>query len=106
MDNADIEELFQAIGPVSIRRMFGGKGIYADGMIVAVFLRDTMMLKGDAEAGPLYEAAGGRQWTYQHNKTGKQVSMPYWSLPESGFDDPEEMAHWARTAFEVALRAR
>lgn len=106
MDNDALEELFQALGPVAIKRMFGGKGIYCDGMIIALFLRDSVMLKGDAEAAPRYEAAGGRQWTYTHRKTGKDVKMPYWTLPESAWDDPDEMADWARMAFDVARRAR
>jgi DNA transformation protein and related proteins len=106
MDNADIEELFQSLGRVSVKRMFGGKGIYCDGIIMALWLRDTMMLKGDAEAGEKYEAAGSTQWTYTHNKTGKDVKMPYWTLPESAWDDPDEMAFFARVAFEAALRSR
>lgn len=106
MDNVELEELFQAVGPVSIRRMFGGKGVYCDGLIIAIWLRDSLLLKGDAESAEKYEAAGGQQWTYQHRKTGKDVKMPYWTLPESAFDDPDEMAEWARIAFETALCAR
>ncbi len=106
MDNADIEEMFSSLGPVSIRRMFGGKGVYVDGKIVACELDGGMMLKGDAQAGPLYEAAGGRRWTYVHNKTGKDVAMPYWSVPEDAWDDPDEMAKWVRIALDAALRAK
>jgi DNA transformation protein len=36
MDDERIAELFESLGPVSIRRMFGGKGIYFDGVIIAV----------------------------------------------------------------------
>ena len=75
MDNDDIQDLFQSVGRVAVKRMFGGKGIYADGMIIAVYLRDTLMLKGDKEAAPLYEAAGSRQWTYTHSKSNKPVAM-------------------------------
>jgi DNA transformation protein len=106
MDNAAIEEMFQSLGQITIRRLFGGKGIYCDGRIIACYLRDEMMLKGDAEAGPLYEAAGSKQWTYTHNKTGKAVSMPYWFVPVSAYDDPDEMAEWVRIAYAAALRAK
>ncbi len=106
MDNDQLEEMFQAVAPISIRRMFGGKGIYSDGEIIAIWLRDRMLLKGDAECAPQYEAQGGVQWTYQHNKTGKDVKMPYWSMPEIGWDDPDEMATLARTALGAALRSR
>jgi DNA transformation protein len=103
MDNDAIEEMFQALGPVSIRRMFGGKGIYHRGIIFALDLFDEIMLKGDSETAPLLEAAGARRWSYE-GKTGKPVAMPYWSVPEEAYDDPDEMAKWVRLAFEAAVR--
>jgi DNA transformation protein len=106
MDADSIQDLFQAVGPVTIKRMFGGKGIYVDGMIIAIDLRDELRLKGDAEAAALYEAAGSRQWTYTHKKSEKPVAMPYWSMPEEAFDDPDEAAKWVRVALEAALRSR
>ncbi len=106
MDNAAIEEMFQSLGPVTIKRMFGGKGVYFDGLIVAVDLRGEMMLKGDDEAGALYEEAGARRWEYIHNKSGKEVKMPYWSVPDDAWDDPDEMAKWVRIALEAAVRAQ
>lgn len=105
MDADDIQDLFRAVGPVTIRRMFGGKGIYVDGRIFAVILRDELMLKGDAEAGPLYEAAGSSQWTYGHSKSGKPVAMPYWPIPSAAFDDPDEAEKWAKIAVGAAMRA-
>jgi DNA transformation protein and related proteins len=36
MDDAAIRDMFAGLGPVTIRRMFGGKGIYHDGIIVAL----------------------------------------------------------------------
>ncbi|MDB5523240.1 MAG: competence protein TfoX [Rhizobium sp.] len=105
MDNDDIQDLFQSVGPVTIKRMFGGKGIYLDGMIIAIHLRDELMLKGDKEAGPLYEEAGSHQWTYTHNKSKKPVSMPYWPIPSEAFDDSDEAAKWVRVAVEAARRS-
>jgi DNA transformation protein and related proteins len=105
MDNERIAELFEGLGLVSIRKMFGGKGIYFDGVIVAIVVRGELMLKADAESAPEFEAAGCRQWTYTGSRHGKLVSMPYWSVPDSAFDDPDEMAVWARRAYEAGLRA-
>jgi DNA transformation protein len=105
MENDDIQDLFQSVGPVTIKRLFGGKGIYVDGMIVACYLRDELMLKGDNEAAPLYEAAGSRRWTYTHNKSNKPVSMPYWPIPPEALDDPDEAAKWIRIAVEAARRS-
>ena len=105
MDSEGISDLFSGLGPVSIRRMFGGKGIYFEGTIIAVELRGELMLKGDGVVAPDYEAAGAKQWTYVHSRHGKTVAMPYWTIPDSALDDPDEMAVWARKAYEAGLRA-
>ncbi|MFD1983103.1 TfoX/Sxy family protein [Mesorhizobium newzealandense] len=104
MDNERIAELFEGLGTVSIRKLFGGKGIYFDGVIVAIVLRGELMLKADAESAPDFEAAGCRQWTYTGSRHGKLVSMPYWTIPDSAFDDPDEMTAWARRAYEAGRR--
>jgi DNA transformation protein len=103
VDNAAIAEIFAALGEVAIRRMFGGKGVYADGRIVAVEVAGEVLLKADARSAPEFEAAGSRQWTYD-GKNGP-VKMPYWSLPAEAFDDPDEMAIWVRLAAQAAARA-
>ncbi len=104
MDNIEIEDMFSALGPVTIKRMFGGKGVYHKGLIVAVEVRDEMLLKADAVSAPEFEAAGARRWFYE-GKKGKPINMPYWSVPEDAFDDPDVMARWVRLAYEAALRA-
>lgn len=105
MDNAAIEEMFQSLGPVTIKRMFGGKGIYHMGLIIALEVRGEMLLKADEESAAAFEAAGSRRWTYDGRK-GKPIAMPYWSIPDDAFDDPEIMADWVRLAYEASLRAQ
>jgi DNA transformation protein len=105
MDDERIAELFDGLGPVSIRRMFGGKGIYHQGVIIAVVLRGELLLKADAESGPDFAAAGAQQWTYTGSRHGKAVAMPYWTVPDGALDDPDEMTVWARKAYEAGLRA-
>jgi DNA transformation protein len=103
MDNASIEEIFEGLGPVSIRRMFGGKGIYYQELIIAIDLRGEIVLKADKTSGPAFAAAGATQWAYE-GKKGKPVLMPYWSIPDSALDDPDELKKWVVMAFEAALR--
>ncbi len=105
MTEDDLRDLFAGLGEVSIRRMFGGKGIYHNGVIIAVFLRGELLLKGDGQLAPEREAAGCRRWTYAHRRTGSEVSMPYWTAPDAALDDPDEMAIWARKAYEAGLRS-
>ncbi|MBX3531115.1 MAG: TfoX/Sxy family protein [Rhizobiaceae bacterium] len=104
MDDDSIRDLFAGLGPVSIRRMFGGKGIYFDGLIVGLDLGDEVVLKADAVSAPRFESAGSRQWTYDGQK--KPVAMPYWSIPDSAIDDSDELRTWTRLAYEAALRAK
>ena len=104
MERDEIEEMFAGLGPVAIRRMFGGKGVYHRGLIIAVELRSEMLLKADGLSAPAFEAAGARRWTYP-GRTGKPVAMPYWSIPDEALDDPDTMARWARLAYEAALRS-
>lgn len=105
MDRADIEEIFAGLGPVTIKRLFGGKGVYVQGLIVAIDWRDELLLKADAVSAPQFEAAGASQWRYQGRK-GRPVAMPYWTIPVDAFDDPDLMLHWLRLAHAAALRAR
>lgn len=106
MDRECIEELFAGLGPVSIRRMFGGKGIYLDGVIFAIELGGELMLKADAEVALDFAAAGCRQWVYPNRKTGKPVPMPYWTVPDEALDDPDEMTPWARKALGAGRRSQ
>lgn len=107
MDAEFIKDLFASVGPVTIRRMFGGQGIYADGMIIAVVLSTGQLhVKGDDVSGPVYEAEGMERWRYINKKSGKPAAMPYWQVPESALDDPDDMGKWARLALETAIRAK
>lgn len=105
MDNAAIEEMFEPLGRVSIRKMFGGKGIYHNGLIVALEVYGDILLKADAVSAPQFMAAGSRQWVYE-SKTGKPASMPYWSIPDEALDDPEAMEKWLRLAYDASVRAK
>ncbi|WP_099866591.1 TfoX/Sxy family protein [Pararhizobium haloflavum] len=102
MDIIDIEDFFLPLGPVSIRRMFGGKGIYFEGRIIAIELGGELLLKADADSGPRFAAAGATQWQYQGKS--KPVKMPYWSVPDCALDDPEARRVWLVEAHEAALR--
>ncbi len=81
MDHDAISDLFAGLGPVSIRRMFGGKGIYFDGVIIAVELRGELMLKGDAIVAPDYEAAGASNGPTSTRATASRSPCPTGRCP-------------------------
>ena len=103
MDEDQLRELFASIGPIAIRRLFGGQRIYADGTIVALVLRGQLYFKGDDEVGGLYEKAGAVRWRYAR-KDGRPASIPYWTAPDAIFDDPDEAELWCSVALEASRR--
>ncbi len=104
MDNAAIEEMFAGLGPVTIKKMFGGKSIYFNGIITAIETDGEIYLKADAISAPAFDAAGARQWSYDGK--GKSVKMPYWTVPDAALDDPDALKNWTKLAYEAALRVK
>ncbi|MBL8564399.1 MAG: TfoX/Sxy family protein [Hyphomicrobiaceae bacterium] len=97
-------ELLAGAGPVIARRMFGGAGLYADGIMFALVANDILYLKADAETEPRFRDAGMIPFTYTGR--GKAVVMSYWRAPEHLYDEPDEMVEWARAAMAAARRAQ
>ena len=88
-DVARAAELFEGVGPLTTRKMFGGLGIYSDGRIFAIVMSDgTVRLKGQGAMVDRFEDLGMARWTYQRPGQ-KAAAMPYWALPDDMLDDPE-----------------
>ena len=99
-----IAEIFSAFGRVSVRRMFSGAGVFSDGMMIALVSRDVVYLKADAQTIPAFEAERLAPFSYQR-KDGTHTIKSFWRMPERLYDDPDELAQWARQARDAALRA-
>lgn len=106
MQDDDIRDMFASLGTVTIKRMFGGKGIYHNGLIVALEVDGEVLLKADTVSAPQFTEAGSSQWQYEGKKAGKPIAMPYWSIPDEAIDDHEHFAKWAALAYEASLRAK
>jgi DNA transformation protein len=98
-------DLFSGMGPVEARRMFGGAGLYADGVMFGLIDDDVIFLKVDEALRADVAAAGSHSWIYTERK-GPKAGIPqetsYWSLPESALDDPEEACAWGFRSLAVA----
>jgi DNA transformation protein len=101
MDAAFIHELFGVFGRVDIKRMFSGQGIYADGVIFAIVSGDLIYLKTDETTRAAFERENAKPLTFT-KKSGQRMVTSYWRLPERLYDDPDELAQWARQAVGVA----
>jgi DNA transformation protein and related proteins len=105
MDAEDIGEVFRAFGPVRIRRMFGGQGIYRGELMFALEAGGELYLKADRETEDLFKSLGSRPFAYT-DRNGRTATMSYWLMPDSALDDPDEAAELATRAFEAAQRAK
>ena len=104
MDRDFLIDLFADFGPVTIRRMFSGFGISADGTNFALALRSGLYFRADEASIPQFEAEGSKPFQYQTRAKTVTVNS-YWELPARLFDDSEELGAWARTALAAAQRA-
>ena len=104
MDRDFLIDLFADFGPVTIRKMFSGFGISADGTNFALALRAGLYFRADDQTIPQFEAEGSKPFQYQTRAKTVTVNS-YWQLPARLFDDSEELADWARTALAAAQRA-
>ncbi len=104
-DLAFAVELLSGMGRVEARRMFGGAGLYAEGLMFGLVDDGIIFLKVDAALKEALVAAGSRPWVYSQSK-GPKAGVPqetsYWSLPEAALDDPDEARDWGRRALAAA----
>jgi DNA transformation protein len=97
-------ELLADFGPVTSRRMFGGAGLYLDGVMFALIADEVLHLKADADLAAALAAEGSVPFVYAGKR--KPVTMSYWRLPEAALDDPEAACAWAARALTVARAAK
>ncbi len=98
-----IKEALEAFGPVDTRRMFGGAGVFREKLMFGLVADEQLYLKTDDENRPDFEAEDCAPFIYEA-KGNKRTVMAYSLVPERLYDDPDEMAAWARKAFDAALR--
>ncbi len=97
-------EQMAGFGPVTIRAMFGGAGVIRNGLMFALIDDEVLYLKADDTTKAAFVAENLSQFTYT-SRGGKLMEMAYWRIPERCLDDSDEMAHWCRLAYGVALKA-
>jgi DNA transformation protein len=99
-----VVELMSGWATVSVRRMFGGYGLYREGLMFALVAEDELFFKTDMGNVTQFEQAGIRPFVYQNQ--ARTVQMSYWSAPEASLESPDEMGNWCQSAYGAALRAQ
>ncbi len=99
-----IKDHLTGFGPTSFKRMFGGVGLFAQGIMFGLIADDVLYFKKDADNTKMFDAEGLSSFCYE-SKTGKRTILSYCRAPERVLDDPDEMQHWAQSAMAAAIRA-
>lgn len=102
-----LAELFEPVGGVTFKNMFGGTGIFKHGLMFGLVMDDRVALKVDGATEQDFIDEGMEQWTYSRegDKAARKRSFGYWYIPERLLEDSEELYEWAMKAFDVAVRA-
>ena len=98
------DDLFAPFGRIVVRRMFGGEGLFRDGLMFAIVHEDRLYFKTSEESRQAFIAEGTGPLFYKF-KNAEGVLTSYYELPDRLYDDPDELAEWAHAAFAVALQS-
>jgi DNA transformation protein len=103
MDAEGLQKFFAPFATVTVRGMFGGRGIYAEGLMFALQAADRLYLKTDDVNAPRFATAGSNPFVFPTPMGPKETS--YWLMPASAHVDASEFKIWCALALEAARRA-
>lgn len=100
---AHLVDLLQFIGPVESKSMFGGFGVFLEGLMFGLVANNELYLKVDDQNRQDYEDLGLQAFSYAQK--GKEFKMSYYQAPEEAMEDAELLSTWASSAYGAAMRA-
>jgi DNA transformation protein len=101
MDPHRFDDLFAAFGPIRLRRFFGGEGIVADDVMIGMVFDDIIYFHTNAQTRAAFVAEDCKPFTFLKRSRNEMIATHWYALPERLYDDPEELAAWARIALEA-----
>ena len=99
-----LRDLFSPFGVITIRKMFGGAGIYCDGRFFAIADDDDVWLKVDDVSRAEFEDAGLKP--FEIEMQGKKGTMSYYKPPDDIYDDEDALRRWTGLALDAAARSK
>ncbi len=99
------DDLFSTFGPIRLRRFFGGEGICAGEIMLGMIFDDRIYFKTDELSRKPFLTEGCKPFTFHKSRTGETIVTGWYALPDRLYDDPDELAAWARAALDVATRS-
>ena len=98
-----VVELIRTSGPVRAQRMFGGHGLFREGLMFGLIADGVLYLKADRVTDGEFKRKGLPAFSYL--KQGKRFTLSYYQIPDEALDSGGVMRRWADEAYAVALRA-
>lgn len=96
-------ELLSGFGRLEAKRMFGGAGLYRNGIMFAILDDDVVFFRVDDKLEADLKAQGSVPWSYSMKRDGAVREMGYWRMPETAADDPDEAVAIAKRAYAAAV---
>ena len=96
------DDLFQEFGRITLRRFFGGEGICSGETMIGMVFSDTIYFKTDEKTRKAFLAEKTKPLTFKKRSTGETIVTGWYAIPDRLYDDPEELARWARAAYNAA----
>lgn len=102
---AYVLDQLDGLGPLQVRRMFGGAGIYCGDLFFAILADDELYFKANDTNLDDYRCLNLEPFTYR-TKNGRTVSLRYYPLPADVLEDREQLHAWARKALAAAKQGK
>ncbi len=100
-----IHEVLKNVADITSRAMFGGWGIYKDGIIFAIIADGELYFKVDDSNRVNFEKFDSHPFVYSQGKH-KQTTMSYWLLPEEIMEDELELTRWVEGSVNVSKQSK
>lgn len=96
-----VTDQLSGAGQIFARKMFGGVGLYCDGVFFGLIARDELYLRADDEMRRMFEAEGAKPFKPYADRP---VTLRYYGVPLSVLESAPELVRWAKRAIAVASR--
>lgn len=95
-----VKDILSSLRGVTSRAMFGGYGLYKDGVMFGIVADDQVYFKVGETNRKKYEAAGSKPLTYDTKKR-KNITLSYWEVPTEVLEDRDEIVRWAEESHRL-----
>ncbi|MDO4436188.1 MAG: TfoX/Sxy family protein [Cardiobacteriaceae bacterium] len=100
-----IEQL-RPLQPISVKRMFGGSGLFYQQNMFALFYDEQLYIKADDISKALFIQEGCERFSYfiTRDQRRQRIELNYYQIPDEVIDDSEALLYWAQLGIEASLR--